>query len=139
VIPQEELWRFIMDRMPIHVIPENNTTIIELKDAKQIKESAREEMWWELVQKHIFEDALIVKKKQMQECIAHKGYSKEFENYVWNIVSEHKRGYSTPRIPYLLDAFLFNGKRIKMDTQYSLLEEQILYALIEYLMVKKVT
>ena len=61
VIPQEELWNFIRGRVPSHVIPENNTTNVELKDPDQIKESAREEMWWVLVHKHIFEDALIIK------------------------------------------------------------------------------
>ena len=47
-------------------------------------------------------------------------------------------GYAKPHIPYLLNAFLFDGKRIKLDQHYELFEEMILYALIEHLRQEKI-
>lgn len=106
----------------------------ETNDVMELnKEDIRAEMWWELARKNIFEDFMEIKKTQVQDCIQHKRYSKTFEKYAWNIISKHKRGYRTPRVPYLLDAFLFNGNRIQMDENYELFEEKILYALIEHL------
>lgn len=46
-------------------------------------------------------------------------------------------GYADPHIPYLLDAFLFNGQRIRMDDDYELREERILYALLEHIRKEK--
>jgi len=63
--------------------------------------------------------------------------SKEFERYIWRAVSNHKRGYKTPRIPYLLDAFLFDGERILMNANFEETEEKILFALIEHLRLKR--
>lgn len=134
LICEENLYKFIRSRLPEGVIHENDT-IFDVKE--QIKESIRLEMWWELANKFIFEGFLEPKKKQVQECIEHKGYSKAFERYVWDIISKHKLGYAVPRIPYLLDAFLFDGKRIVMDNNYELFEEKILFALIEYLRKEK--
>lgn len=61
-------------------------------------------------------------------------FPKSFNNASkWVTIKKHERGYATTRIPYLLDAFLFDGKRIKLDQHYELFGERILYALIEYL------
>ena len=70
-------------------------------------------MWWELVRKNIFEDFIKIRRKQIRESIVHLGMSKEIERYIWNTVSNHKRGYATPRIPYLLEAFLLSEKLLK--------------------------
>lgn len=135
LIPQKNLFDFIHERIPQNVSPSINTTS-DVK--KQTKEEIRAEMWRELSRKNIFEDYIEPKKKQVQACIEHKGYSKEFGGYVWENISQHKRGYTTPRIPYLLDAFQFEGERIRFDENYELLEEKILYALIEHLRKKRV-
>jgi len=95
-------------------------------------------MWWELARKYIFEGYIEPKKTQVQECIQHNGQSKELESYVWNTISKHKMGYAKPHIPYLLDAFLFDGNRIKLDQHYELFEEKVLYALIEHLRQEKI-
>ena len=130
-IKQSDLFDFIHERLPKR-LPKN------VEDTKiQSKEEIRSEMWWELVKKNIFEDFIHVKKKQVQECIEHLRMSKEFEGYIWRAVSNHKRGYKTPRIPYLLDAFLFDGKRILMNTNFEETEEKILFALIEHLRLKQ--
>lgn len=102
------------------------------------EEKVREKMWWELVQRNIFEGYLELKRKDIRECIDHLRMSEEFEKYVWNVVSKHKRGYATPRVPYLLDHFIFDSKRVRFDEKYESQKEQILYSLIEHLRLKKV-
>lgn len=66
-------------------------------------------------------------------CSTNEAFKKED----WETIIQHKRGYARPRIPYLLDAFLFDGKRIKLDQRYELFEEKILYTLIEHLRKEK--
>lgn len=129
LIREDDLYAFIRSRLPDDVIsiPGNTTNDVSKSD----RESIRSEMWWELAGKSIFEESIEPKRKQVQECIQHRGHSKDFEKHVWDTISKHKRGYATPRIPYLLDAFLFDGKRIRMDDNFELLDEKILYALIE--------
>lgn len=132
-IKENDLLTFIKSRSPEKDALFNTTNNVSEVDRKRI----RSEMWWEMANKLIFEGFIEPKKKQVQECVEHKGHSKEFEKYVWEHVSTHKRGYATPRIPYLLDAFLFDDNRILMDENYEMIEEKILYALIEYLRKKK--
>src|SRR5699024_7040385 len=134
LIREDDLHEFIRSRIPENSFQSSNAT----NDVNENKEGIRIEMWWELARKYSFEGYIEPKKTQVQECIRHNGHSKELEKYVWNAISQHKMGYAKPHIPYLLDAFLFDGKRIKLDQHYELLEEKILYALIEYLRLKKV-
>ena len=131
LIREDDLYDFICSRLPAEKFDISGYT------TSDVKETIRADMWWELARKNIFESFLEIKKTQIQDCIQHKGYSKMFENYIWDIISQHKRGYRTPRVPYLLDAFLFNGNRIRMDENFELFEEKILYALIEHLRKRK--
>src|SRR5699024_10136306 len=108
------------------------------KDVIEDKETIRAEMWWELARKFIFEGFIEPKKTHVRACIQHKGYSKELETYIWKFVSHHTLGYAKPHITYLLDAFLFDRHRIKLDPTYEAFEEQVLFALIEHLRKKKV-
>ncbi|MFC7063596.1 hypothetical protein ACFQIC_17440 [Halobacillus seohaensis] len=87
--------------------------------------------------KNMFEGSIEVKKVKIRGCIEHNKHSKEFETYVWEQIKEHT-WHTTPRILYLLDAFLFNGHRIKVDSSFEELEEQILFPLVEHLHKKKV-
>ncbi|MFB4166154.1 hypothetical protein ACE1TI_20765 [Alteribacillus sp. JSM 102045] len=134
-ISEEDLYAFIRDRSPDQIFGSSKTTNVA---KKEIKEQARAEMWWEVIQRNIFEDFIELKKTRIQECVQHRGYSKSFEKHVWEEVSQHKRGYKTPRIPYLLDAFLYNGERILMDQDFEDKEERILFALIEHVRKKRV-
>lgn len=132
-IEHDDLFDFINKRLPEELPREG-------KEANLVKseEQIRTEVWWELVSKNIFEEFIILQKGHVQDCIEHKRYSKEFGDYVWKIASEHKRGYSTPRIPYILNAFLFEDERIEMDQSYEMVEDKIMFALIEYLRKKRV-
>lgn len=128
-ITEEDLQHFIDQRLPEQSV---NTTIV-------VKEEViREQMWFEIVQRNIFEGFVEVKKSRLKECIEHKGYSNAFFIYCWDQLTKQHRHYTVPRVPYLLDAFLYDSKRIKMDEHYELLEEKVLFALIEYLRLQKV-
>ena len=134
-ITEADLQHFIDQRLPVfHERQEQsvNTTIV----AKE--EAIREQMWFEIVQRNIFEGYVEVKKSRLKDCIEHKGYSNEFFIYCWNQLTQKNRNHAVPRVPYLLDAFLYDSQRIKMDNNYELLEEKVLFALIEYLRVQKI-
>src|SRR5699024_6423452 len=131
LIREDDLLAFVRSRLPntptIH-------TMSNIDDAKETdRESIRAGMWWELTRKHLFEGFIEPKRKQIKECAEHQKYSKALEKEAWSLISQHKMGYTNPHIPYLLDAFLFDGKRIRMDDRYGLLEERILYALLEHI------
>ncbi|WP_162985920.1 hypothetical protein [Virgibacillus sp. Bac330] len=87
----------------------SNTTDVVKEQSKEtvIEQQAREKMWWELVRQNIFEGFIDIKKTRVYECVEHAGHSKKFAHEVWDEVKEHKRGAAKPRIPYLLDAFLY--------------------------------
>ena len=137
LIREDDLYAFIRSRLPYDVLIESTNATNDVNRVDD-KEAIRNEMWWELARKYIFEGYIEPKKTQIQECIQHNGQSKELESYVWNAISKHKMGYAKPHIPYLLDAFLFDGSRIKLDQHYELFEEKVLYALIEHLRQEKV-
>lgn len=125
-ITEADLQHFIDQRLPEQSV---HTTIVVTK------ETIREQMWYEIVQRNIFEGYVDIKKSRLKDCIEHKGYSNAFFTYCWEQLTQKNGGL---RIPYLLDAFLYDSKRIKMDHYYELLEERVLFALIEYLRVQKV-
>lgn len=137
MIQERDLLAFIQSRMPddLKEVSFNTTHVVKKSDPKTVRAS----MWWELVTKNIFEDRLEVKKTRVRECVEHLGLSNAFETYAWQAIQTHKRGYSTPRIPYLLEAALFDGQRIVLDTTYETKEEQGLFAVLEYLRKRKVT
>ena len=134
-ITEEDLQHFIDQRLPAFDARQErsiNTTMV-------VKEEAiREQMWFEIVQRNIFEGYVEVKKSRLKECIEHKHYSKDFFMYCWDQLTQQHRHHTVPRVPYLLDAFLYDSNRIKMDHHYELLEEKVLFALIEYLRIQKV-
>jgi hypothetical protein len=119
-VREEDLQQFIAARTPNF-----NTT----NDVNE--EVIREKMWFEIVKKNIFEGFIEIKKSRLKECIDHKGYSANFLTYCLEQLNQNKRGYATPRIPYLLDSFLYDSKKIKMDQDFELLEEKLIFALID--------
>ncbi|WP_077296448.1 hypothetical protein [Virgibacillus pantothenticus] len=138
-IAEEDLYTFIKDRLP-EEMPLHNTTDVVKEQPKQtaVEQKVREKMWWELVGQNIFEGFIEIKKSRVYECVEHRGHSKKFAHEVWNEVKEHKRGASKPRIPYLLEAFLYGTERVLMDENYEIREEKILVALIEHIRKKRV-
>ena len=133
LIREDDLYDFIGSRLPETLWQSTHNTTNDVK-----KESVRAEMWWELVRKNIFESYIDVKKNQVIACVQHLKLSKAFEKEAWEVIAQHKRGYATPRIPYLLDAALFDGKRIRMDDHYEETYEQILFAVLEYIRKKNI-
>lgn len=127
IIREEDLQQFINERLPDF----NATNVV-------LTEAIREQMWYQIVHRNIFEGFIDIKKSRLKDCIEHKRYSKDFFTYCWDQLSQKNQGSAIPRVPYLLDAFLYDSKRIKMDNTYELLEEQVVFALIEYLRVQKV-
>ena len=127
IIREEDLQQFINERLPDF----NATNVV-------LTEAIREQMWYQIVHRNIFEGFIDIKKSRLKDCIEHKGYSKDFFTYCWDQLSQKNQGSAIPRVPYLLDAFLYDSKRIKMDNNYELLEEQVIFALIEHLRVQKV-
>src|SRR5690625_3475834 len=138
-IKEEDLYHFIHSRLPDHMPLESLHHDETNEIHQQIENKIRAEIWWILVHKNIFEDYLEIRKKDVQEAMKHLRMSKEFEVEAWSIISRHKRGYQTPRVPYILDAFLFENERVLMDDNYEILKEKIMFALIEHLRKKRVS
>lgn len=136
LIQEDDLMHFIQRRMPDDIPVDSSNTTNDVKETD--RDAIRSEMWWELVRKNIFEDLLEVKKAHVRDAVAHMELSKAFEDYAWENIQKHKRGYASPRIPYILDAALFDGQRIMLDTSYESKNEQIIFAVLEYLRQKKV-
>ena|SRR5690625_1649322 len=136
-IKEGDLYQFIRSKIP-EPVPLESVQPDEMNDIQQIENKIRQDIWWELVYKNIYEDYLIIKKRDIKDAINHLRMSKEFETYIWDIVSQHKRGYQTPRVFFILNAFLFKDERVEMDENYGILKEKIIFALIEHLRKKRV-
>lgn len=136
LIREDDLLTFLKQRLPKGHIENtiNTTNVANEADRKSVRAS----MWWELAHKHLFEGFIEPKRKHIKACAEHKRYSLDFEKEAWSIISKQKMGCANPHIPYLLDAFWFNGQRIRMDDDYELREERILYALLEHIRKEKV-
>lgn len=153
-ISEDSLEQFIKERMPEgwELYPESVTRdardVVKNEeeapyhvevDVESIKERAREEMWYELLGKFVFEDYFALKKTEVKAAVEHMRYSKEFEAEVWERCSKHTWGYATPRVPYLLDYFMFEGERIPFNKDFAGRNEQIIHALIEKIRLDKVS
>ena len=152
-ISEEALEQFIKERMPEgwELYPEPVTgdarDVVKNEeeapyhvevDVEAIKERAREEMWYELLGKFVFEDYFVLKKSEVKAAVEHMRYSKEFEAEVWERCSKYTWGCATPRVPYLLDYFMFEGERIPFNKDFGGRNEQIIHALIEKIRLDKV-
>ncbi|WP_214818882.1 hypothetical protein [Exiguobacterium sp. s131] len=79
-----------------------------------------------------------MKKSEVKVAVEHMRYSKEFEAEVWDRCSKYTWGYATPRVPYLLGYFMFEGERIPFDKDFVGRNELIIHALIEKIQLDKV-
>lgn len=142
-VDQEALDRFLSERLPNGIIKTNivrdannntNNASIEI-DTTNVsinKEKIREEMWYEITNKNIWEGFVEIKKSLLKEAQRHAKFSDDVMEEVWNRCIENSRMYSKPRVSYLLEAFRFEGKRILLDQNYAEIEEQMIFAIIEY-------
>ncbi|MFE4525770.1 hypothetical protein ACFRCQ_27400 [Cytobacillus firmus] len=141
-VSQDALDRFLADRLPnnftTNVVKEpNNTTndVIKEDNATNVvptREQIREEMWYEITSKNIWEGFVEIKKTMLKEAKKHAKYSDELMKEVWQRCVENSKMYSKPRVSYLLEAFSFEGERILLDQNYADLEEQVIFAIVEY-------
>ena len=139
-VEQEALDRFLSERLPNEIIKTNvviganNNTISGINTTNVLinKEKIREEMWYEITNKNIWEGFVEIKKGLLKEAKRYAKFSDELMEEVWNRCVENSRMYSKPRVSYLLEAFSFEGKRILLDKNYAELEEQVIFAIIEY-------
>lgn len=107
-------------------------------DGKAIKELTREEMWYELLGKFVFENYFVLKKSEVKVAVEHMIYSKEFEAKVWARCSKHKWCHAIPRVLYLFDYFMFEGESIPFNKDFAWRNEQIIQVLIEKIRYEKV-
>jgi hypothetical protein len=134
-IPKEALDDFLQQRLPEGYATDvakgtnqSNETIVVIEEEQCI----RAEMWMELANKNIWEGHVELKKTRIHECIQHRHYSKELESMVWQRCVANSRAYKKPRVFYLLEAFGFEGKRLLLNKNFEDLEEQVIFAIIEY-------
>lgn len=122
---------FIQERVPSFT---TNVALhpVEDVDVEQIKKKAREDMWFEITRINVWEGFIDIKKKDIKECLEHRRYSQHLAPIIWERCVQNSIAYKKPRILYLLDAFKFEGKRLLFDENFGLLEEKILYSMIEY-------
>lgn len=114
------------------IIEEHYTPEEEQKNHAFHEVDERAIMWWELARKNIYEGFIEIKKTRIHECIEHKRYSKELEHEVWERCVANSKAYKKPRVSYLLEAFYFEGERLLFDETYEDQEEQVIFAIIEY-------
>ncbi|MCY8102309.1 AbrB/MazE/SpoVT family DNA-binding domain-containing protein [Bacillus haynesii] len=112
---------------------------VDEQTKRQIQQEAREKMFWELVGQCTFTGHIEVKKSRIKDCIEHRRMPKWYIDLVWKAcVAQTRESKKKPKIYYILDAFLFDGKRVEMDTNFGDIEEQILFAVVEEVRLKRV-
>lgn len=135
-VTQSALDRFLAERLPENLITtndvkENNETNVVID-----RESIRAEMWYQITSKNIWEGYIPIKRSLLKEAAEHRYYTPELVEKVWERCVANSSTYKQPRISYLLDAFSFEGERVLLDKNFTSLEEQIVYALIEHVKAK---
>lgn len=147
-VTQEALDRFLAQRLPDRMISSadeptiSNTTNDAKENIETIigldEEEIRANMWYQITRKNIWEGYIQIKKAALKQAAEHRHYSPVFIEEVWERCITNSSAYKQPRIAYLLDAFSFEGQRIKFDTAFESKEEQVIYAICEYVKNSKV-
>lgn len=106
---------------------ESNATIDALE-----ADAVRAAMWRELVSKNIWEGYVPIKKLALKAAAEHRGYSQALVNIAWERCVANSAAYKQPRVSYLLEAFSFEGQRLLMDQSFASKEEQVIYAIFDY-------
>lgn len=89
-------------------------------------------MWYQITRKNIWEGYIQIKKAILKQATEHRHNSPALIEEVWERCIANSSAYKQPRIAYLLDAFSFEGQRLKLDTAFESKEEQVIYAICEY-------
>lgn len=141
-VTHEALKRFLAKRLPENItfleseISLSNTTNVAKKlnetNVALNEEKIRANMWFEVTRKNIWEGYVQVKKNMLKDAAEHRHYAPALIEEVWNRCVTNSSEYKQPRVNYLLDAFSFEGNRLKLNTAFESKEEQIIYAIFEY-------
>lgn len=137
-VSEEALQRFLAERLP-EKIESNltaNTTNVVITEAEQeqLREEGRQEILDQLALNNIWEGRFVFKKKFINDCLDHRRLQNpSLRAYVLNRIMEHKRGYATPGVLYLLETFNFDGHRLTFHPDFGGRDEQIVFSLIDYL------
>lgn len=118
---------FTRENEPTNDVKENNEIIVALDE-----EEIRANMWFEVTGKNIWEGYVQVKKSTLKQAAEHRQYAPALVEKVWERCVANSSSYKQPRVNYLLEAFSFEGQRLKLDTTFISKEEQIIYALFDY-------
>ena len=141
LVTEEDLAAFLKERLPDHVTPElpgknqNTTTVVLTEEEKEeIREEVRQELLGQLAAKNIWEGRFQLKKSFVNTCLDHRRIeNRGLRSYITDRMMQHKGGYATPGVLYLLDTFKFDGERLPFDSSFGSLDEQIVYSLIDHL------
>ena len=140
-VTEKSLDKFLAERLPQQFTTLNNAnedeqeTVIKLEDS-EVRTKAREEMWWELINKNIFENYIVIEKDELNEFGERVNCPIDLVEDIWERAC-NETASKTPRIFYLLEAFRFEGKRIILDTKLKDIREQIIYGIIEHVIKEK--
>lgn len=126
------LERFLAERLPESVITTNDVKEDNATSVVIDTETVRAQMWYEITRKNIWEDYVPIKKAALKAAAEHRQYSQALVDEVWERCIANSKAYKQPRVSYLLDAFSFEGQRLKFDMDFATKEEQAVYAIFEY-------
>ena len=137
-VTEEALNLFLAERLPVGFSeqPEDITTTVALLETEkaQFREEGRHKLFDQLAARNIWEGRFVFKKKWVQECLDHRRMeNRDTRVYILGRILGHRGAYATPGVVYLIDTFNFDGERLVFDDDFSSLEEQITFPLIEYL------
>lgn len=142
-VTQEALDRFLAEQLPDGMTftctdaPTLSNTTNDVKtDIETIvvlnEEEIRANMWVQITRKNIWEGYIQITKAALKQAAEHRHYSPALIQEVWARCITNSSAYKQPRIPYLLDAFSFEGQRLKFEPAFETKEEQVIYAICEY-------
>lgn len=134
-VTHKALERFLVERLPEGVCESEaiSFTTNNVKENMVLdEETIRANMWFEVTRKNIWEGYVQVKKNLLKEAAEHRQYVPALVERVWDLCVANSSAYKQPRVNYLLDAFSFEGQRLKLDKNFTSKEEQVIYAIFEY-------
>lgn len=139
VIKDVDLRFFIKDRLPEGLSLSTNLLATEYSNVSNetmetYREEGRVEMWQQITSRNIWEGRYEFNKQFIHECMDQLRIENlKLRDYLVENIMSHKQGYTNSGVSFLLEKFHFNGKRLNFYRQYGSLEEQITFAVIDFL------
>ncbi|RBW68196.1 helix-turn-helix domain-containing protein [Bacillus taeanensis] len=143
-IEEEDLRSFLISKAPglidvIHAAGNSNDlyTIkvvnekVDEKALEEAKEEARAQLWWELVQKFIFEDYVEIGKQTVTDLLKARRYDRLYQKKILDQFFQDVEKGRKKRVYYLHGYFPYKGQRLALHEDYSLIEEKVAARMIE--------